>query len=188
MQLRTKLAAGAGAVALALAAGVPALASSHAAARKSVTGPEDVYGVVHGKAAVTARNIPLKLRGLVTATGVVHLNGSGAHKGKTKSLTTSAGTLTVRITRRPTVSQKVNLKACHFSQTEDIALSVVGSKSTGKFAGDTGPAAVQVHFAGYGPRYKSGPKKGQCNTSPNAPELAKGAVASFQLDAVLTTP
>lgn len=188
MQLRMKLAAVGGAVALALAAGAPALAGSHTAASKSVTGPEDVYGVVHGKAAVTGNNVPLKLRGLVKATGVVHLNGSGAKKGKTKSLTSSAGILTVRITAKPTVSQRVNLKACHFSQTEDIALSVVGSKSTGKFAGDSGPGAVQVHFAGYGPRYKSGPKKGKCNTSPNAPELAKGAVASFQLDAVLTTP
>ena len=40
---------------------------------------------------------------------------------------------------------------------------------------------VVVYFAGYGPRYTSGPKKGQCNTNPNAPELAKGAVASFLL-------
>ncbi|MGO8883382.1 MAG: hypothetical protein ACLPUO_03810 [Streptosporangiaceae bacterium] len=188
MQLRMKLAAVGGAAALTLVAGVPALASSHAAVSKSVTGPEDAYGIVHGKAAVTGSKIPLKLRGLVTAAGVINLNGSGPKKGKTKSLHSSAGILTVMIAGKPTISQKVNLKACHFSQTEDIALSVVGSKSTGKFAGDTGPAAVQVHFAGFGARYKSGPKKGKCNTSPNAPELTKGAVASFQLDAVLTTP
>jgi len=188
MQLRMKLAAVGGAVALTLAAGAPALASSHTAASKSVTGPEDAYGAVHGQAAVTGDRVPLRLRGLVKATGVVHLNGSGAKKGKTKSLTSSAGILTVVITSKPTMSQTVNLKACYFSETEDIALSVVGSKSTGRFAGDTGPGAVRVYFAGYGPRYKSGPKKGQCNTSPNAPELARGAVASFQLDAVLTTP
>jgi hypothetical protein len=47
---------------------------------------------------------------------------------------------------------------------------------------------VQFHEAGYLPRYPSGKKKGQCNTSPNAPELTKGAVASFTLDAVLTKP
>ena len=64
----------------------------------------------------------------------------------------------------------------------------MGGQSTGKFAGTSGPGAVQVYFAGYGPRYTSGPHKGQCNTSPNAPELAKGAVASFVLSAVLTTP
>ena len=63
----------------------------------------------------------------------------------------------------------------------------MGDESTGKFAGATGPGAVRVHFAGYVPRYKSGAKKGQCNTSPNAPELAKGAVVSFLLSAVLTT-
>ena len=46
----------------------------------------------------------------------------------------------------------------------------------------------RTNKAGYGPRYTSGPKKGQCNMSPNAPELAKGAVASFLLSAVLRLP
>jgi len=38
------------------------------------------------------------------------------------------------------------------------------------------------------PRYTSGSHKGQCNTSNNAPELAKGAIATFLFSAVLTTP
>ena len=72
--------------------------------------------------------------------------------------------------------------------TTAAAASPTGGKSTGSFAGTSGPGAVQVSGTGYGPRYTSGPKKGQCNTSPNAPELAKGAVASFLLKAVLTLP
>ena len=46
---------------------------------------------------------------------------------------------------------------------------------------------MKVYFAGYVPRYTSGAKKGQCNTSPSAPELTKGAVASFDLGALVTT-
>ena len=92
------------------------------------------------------------------------------------------------VTAPPTNSQSFNLKACHFSFTTYVVFKVVGRQSTGKFAWARGPGAVKVYFAGYGPRYKSGPHKGQCNTSPNAPELAKGAVASFLLSAVLTTP
>ena len=80
--------------------------------------------------------------------------------------------------------QSVNTHACYFSDAVYVDFDVVGSQSTGGFAGTSGPGAVEVYFAGYGPKYKSGPKKGQCNM--NAPELAKGAVASFLLSAVLT--
>jgi len=82
----------------------------------------------------------------------------------------------------------MNLKTCHFAVTTRVVFGVLGSKSTGKFHETSGRGAVKVYFAGYGPRYTSGPKKGQCNTSPNAPELAKGAVASFTLSAVLRLP
>ena len=92
------------------------------------------------------------------------------------------------VTAPPTNSQSFNLKACHFSFTTYVVFKAVGSQSTGNFAGTPGPGAVKVYCAGYGPRYTSGPQKGQCNTSPNAPELAKGAVASFLLSAVLTKP
>jgi hypothetical protein len=71
----------------------------------------------------------------------------------------------VVITARPTAAESASLKACHSSCTTRV---------------------VQVTDAGYGSRYTSGPHKGQCNTSPNAPELAKGAVQSFQLSADLS--
>jgi hypothetical protein len=186
MKFRMKLAALAmagGTAALVLTA-APALASSN-----SITGPEIAYGAVHGKAA-TANNpvIPVAWRGLVRAHGVFSTNGPPPTKGQHHTFVTSAGNLTVVVTAPPTSSQSFNVKACHFSFTTYVVFKVVGSQSTGKFAWDRGPGAVKVYFAGYGPRYKSGPHKGQCNTSPNAPELAKGAVASFLLSAVLTTP
>jgi hypothetical protein len=188
MHLRIKLAALAvagGTAALVLTA-APALAGSHAPNR-AVTGPEIAYGAIYGKPA-TANNpvIPVTWRGLVNAHGVFSPTGPAPVKGQHHTFATSAGNLTVVVTAAPTNSQSFNVKACHFSATTYVVFAALGGKSTGKFAGTSGPGAVQVYFAGFGPRYKSGPHKGQCNTNPNAPELAKGAVASFLLSAVLT--
>jgi hypothetical protein len=190
MQLRIKLAALAmagGTAALVLAA-APALASSQAPSH-AITGPEIAYGAVYGKAA-TANNpvIPLKWRGLVRAHGVFSPGGPAPKKGQHHTFVTSAGKLVVVVTAKPTSSQSFNVKACHFAFSTRVVFAALGGKSTRKFHGASGKGAVKVYFAGYGPRYKSGPHKGQCNTSPNAPELAKGAVASFTLSAVLTLP
>jgi hypothetical protein len=191
MQLRTKLmaVAMAGGTAALMFSGVPALASSHAPS-KPITGPEIASGVIHGKRA-TANNpiIPVAWRGLVTAHGVFSTGGGPPpRKGQRHTFTTSAGNLRVVVTARPTNTQHFNVKACHFSFATYVVFAVLGGRSTGRFAGTSGPGAVQVRFAGFGPRHKSGPKKGQCNTSPRAPELAKGAVASFRLSAVLRKP
>jgi hypothetical protein len=189
MQLRMKLAAlgVAGGTAALLLAGIPALASSHSATA-TITGPESAYGAVHGKRA-TSENpvIPLKWLGLVTGTGKFSPNGPAPKMGQTHTFVTSAGKLKALVTATPTNTESVNLKACHFSYTTYVVFSVLGSKSTGKFKGTSGTGAVQFHGAGYAPRYKSGPHKGQCNTSPNAPELTRGAVASFLISVVLTT-
>ena len=190
MQVRIKLAAlaMAGGTAALVLTGAPALASTHAAS-KAITGPEIAYGAVYGKPA-TANNpvIPVIWRGLVHAHGVFSPTGPTPTKGQHHTFTTSAGNLAVVVTAKPTSSQSVNLKTCHFAVTTRVVFGVLGSKSTGKFHETSGRGAVKVYFAGYGPRYTSGPKKGQCNTSPNAPELAKGAVASFALSAVLKLP
>ena len=190
MQLRIKLAAlaMAGGTAALVLAGSPALASSQAAS-KAITGPETAYGAIYGKAAAANNPIfPLAWRGLVYAHGVFSPTGPTPKKGQHFAFTTSAGNLAVVVTATPTSGQSVNLKACHFVFTARVVFAAVGGKSTGKFYRASGPGAVQLYFAGYGPRYTSGPKKGQCNTSPNAPELAKGAVGSFLLKAVLTLP
>ena len=184
MQLRIRFAALAmagGAAALVLA-GTPAMASSHA-----ITGPETAYGAVYGKPA-TANNpvIPVAWRGLVHAHGTFSPNGPPPAKGQVHTFITSAGNLTAKVTAAPANSQSSNLKTCHFAFSTRVVFAVVGG--TGKFHGASGKGAVKVYFAGYAPRYTSGPKKGQCNTSPNAPELAKGAVASFRLNAVLRLP
>lgn len=188
MQFRMKLAgvAVAGAAAVVLVAGAPALASSHANAGKAVTGPEVISGTVHGKAALAkTTRIPLQWQGLVTTKSVVVLGGGGGpHKGAVKTLKSPAGNLTVMVSSKPTKSQSFNTKTCRFSFAQDIPVSVLGSKSTGAFAGASGPGAVQVQFAATGPRFKSGPNKGKCN--PNGKPIAKTAVANFLASLVLT--
>ena len=182
--LRTLAAAG-GIAAVALA-GLPALASASTAA-PSVTGPEAITGTVHGKAALAnAPVIPLKLAGVVVATSKVNLGGGGSpHKGATKTLKTSEGNLTVMVTAKPQSTQSFNPKTCAESFAQYIVVSVVGGKSTGSFAGASGPGAVQIAFHAIAPRFKSGSHKGQCN--PNGQPGPKGAVATFLASVVLTT-
>jgi hypothetical protein len=181
MHLRTKLAAltAAGGTAMLMLASTPAFASGSA-----IT--ETAYGAIYGKAA-TANNsiVPLTWRGLVDAHGVFSSNGGPPQKGQQHTLSTSAGNFTVQVTAPPTNSQNINLKACRFSFTTRVAFTVVGGKSTGRFAGASGPGTVEVTGGGYAPRYTSGPHKGQCNTSNNAPELTNGAFETFQLSADL---
>jgi hypothetical protein len=108
----------------------------------------------------------------------------GGGNSKEHTLSTAAGKFTVEVMGKPRTSQTTNSTTCRFSDTEDLSLSVLGSKSTGAFAGASGPGAVEVHFVEYASKYKSGPKKGQCDS--NAPPLTKGAVASFLGSFVLT--
>lgn len=186
MQFRMKLAAVAMAgVASVALAGAPALASSHASTGKARTGPEVIFGAVHGRAAlVNAPVIPLRLRGVVNTRSVVNLGGKGPHKGDTKTLRTGAGKLTIMVTRRPQNTHSLNPKTCRISFGTDIRLTVVGSRSTGAFAGASGPGAVQVSFGATAPRFKSGPKKGKCNF--HGRPKTKGAVATFLGSLVLT--
>lgn len=97
---------------------------------------------------------------------------------------TKAGNLVVQRTGTPTHSQSINKKTCRVTFAQDLTLKLLGSQSTGAFAGASGPGAAQISFSAILPRYTSGPNKGQCDTSANP--KAKGAVANFLADAVLT--
>ena len=182
VKFRTKLGAlaVAGGTAVLVLAAVPALASSQASA-KSVTGPEVISGALYGKAAVANNPIvSVTLRGVVNAHGTLSLGSSTSTKHTVMS---SAGKLVVQGTGTQS-SQTANPKTCRFTFTQDVTFTVLGGKSTGAFAGSSGPGAAQVYFAAFQPKYTSGPHKGQCNT--NANPLAKGAVASFLASIVLT--
>jgi hypothetical protein len=86
--------------------------------------------------------------------------------------------------RRPPDQSLKARPTCWFTFTQDSAFSVLGSESSGAFAGASGPGGVRVYFGAFEPRYASGKDKGRCDG--NANPLAKGAVASFLASAVLT--
>ena len=179
MQNRTKFAAPAmaGATAVLALVSAPAMASS-----QTIT--ETVSGAVYGKAAtVNHPVVPVVWRGAGKHPRCLRVGCFHTEEGQKYTFTTVAGKFTVLITAPPAIAQSVSVKACHFSFTTHVVFATV--KGTGKFAGISGTGVVKVADAGYGPRYASGKDKGQCNTSPNAPELAKGAVESFQLSADL---
>jgi hypothetical protein len=171
-----------GGLAAFILAGAPALASTHHPAT-SVTGPEVVAGALHGAPALASNPIvPVQLGGLIASHGTLSL---GSSKSKTHTVTTAAGNLVVHGTGTPTKSQSENAKTCQESFTNDLTFSVLGSKSTGSFAGTSGPGAAQIYFTAFAPRYTSGAKKGQCNF--NGQPKAKGAEATFLASIVLTT-
>jgi hypothetical protein len=163
-------------------AGAPALASTHHAA-SSVTGPEVVAGALHGKPVLASNPIvPVQLAGLIdTGHGSLSL---GSSKSKTHTVTTPAGNLVVHGTGTPTSTQSANPKTCQESDTQDVTFSVLASRSTGKFAGASGPGAAQIYFTAFAPRYTSGSKKGQCDFK--AQPEAKGAEVTFLASVVLT--
>jgi hypothetical protein len=177
------LAGAAGAILLVAGAGL-AMASS--AAHTAVTGPEVVSGAVHGKAAIANNtHIPLHLSGVVATTDRGFVLGNGPSNAD-HTLATAGGKLTVKPVGKQHSTQTANAKTCHVSFTERQQFTFVASKSTGKFAGATGPGAYQISFRAYFPRFTSGKHKGQCNFSNNAVPLKKGAVATFLAAGVIT--
>jgi hypothetical protein len=162
------------------------IASASPGAHASVTGPEVISGAVHGKAAIAnTTHIPLRLAGVVATTDRGFVLGNGPSNSD-HTLKTAAGKLTVRPTSKQRNTQSMNLKTCHFSFTSTQQFSFVPGRSTGKFAGATGPGAYKITFSAYSPRYTSGKHKGQCNTGSNVPPLARGAVATFLAAGVIT--
>jgi hypothetical protein len=176
---------GAAGAVLLVAGGGFAVAST--GAHTSVTGPEVVAGVVHGKAAIAnTTHIPLTLSGVVRTTDRGFVLSPGGNPNSDHTLKTTAGKLIVHPTGKQHSSQTMNAKTCHFSFTERQTFTFVPGRSTGKFAGATGPGAYQITFSAFAPRFTSGPHKGQCNTGNNVAPLAKGAVGTFLAAGVIT--
>ena len=161
----------------------PAMAAAHHS-RKPVTGPEVVYGAVHGKEAnATAPRIPLRLWGVVHTTDPTFVLGGGGHRRHV--LNTGKGRLTVLAIGKPSHVLRANPRTCRESYTQRGTFRVLGGQSTGEFAGASGRGASQIYFAAFAPRYTHGPKKGMCDFASNKPQN-RGAVASLLASIVLT--
>jgi hypothetical protein len=188
MHLKMKITAltVAGSAAALVLAATPALASSHGVSKPG-SGQESAYGVVYGRQA-TIPVIPMKWRGLVETHGIFSPRGNPPEKGQSVTFTTSAGDFVAEVTARPVSHQTFDRRTCYVTDTTDVDFRADGRESSGEFSGLSGRGTASAYFAGYTPRLMHGPKKGECNTDPNAPEITKGAVASVSLNAVLTTP
>ena len=160
----------------------PAMASTNHS-RRPVTGPEVVYGAVHGKEAnATAPRIPLRLWGVVHTTDPTFVLGGGHPR---HTLNTGKGRLTVLATGKPSHVLRANPRTCRESYTQRGRFRVLGGQSTGEFAGASGRGASQIYFAAFAPRYTHGPRKGMCDFASNTPR-SHGAVASLLASIVLT--
>jgi hypothetical protein len=102
-------------------------------------------------------------------------SGKAAANGAYEKITLQQGSFLVNAT-------KLNAKLNHLKPTVNTATCSVSATGTGPvtvsdgaglYAGISGTLQITVKFAFVGPRLSSGPHKGQCNESNNAPSLAQ---------------
>jgi hypothetical protein len=162
--------------ALALAAaGLGAAAfSSHAG---GTTGTERFSGVLTGAAALASTSTyHLTFTGPVSTTGTITLGNTGNKKGDEHTFSTKAGRLVVVLDRN--VGNGVasgNPTTCVFTDRISVPATIVGSKSTGSWAGATGNIAITALFRATGPKLSDG----KCDTSSNAKPITSTAYAAF---------
>jgi hypothetical protein len=117
--------------------------------------------------------------GKVLLTGAVGDYGS-SHSvmsgGKTLGTATlKKGTITLDLTAVNKASNNakptVDAATCSASATASASAPIVGG--TGLYSGIHGTVKITESFGFLGSTYKSGPKKGQCNMSNNAPAVAQ---------------
>jgi hypothetical protein len=193
-----KLAGLAGAVVLATALGACSSASSSTSAKATaspMSGTETFTGTIAGAAAAkwvnSNGNAPLSFPALVftgpvdtTIKGPVNLgSGSGTH-----TFVTPAGDFTVQHTAKTnggqaTVTGKSG-NTCYFKVNGGTgAYTVLGSKSTGEFAGATGGGTYVITFLAEGNLL---PGKTICGVNTTGNALAQGALITFKATGPLT--
>jgi hypothetical protein len=148
MQLRTSLTAMvvAGSAAALLFAGGSALASTSAVHPASTTGQEVISHVGHEtwpQATKPGELLPLILTGVVKTRGAIALGGHS----QTRPITTRAGRLEVKGNNLKITNKVLNAATCRLQTTVTDDLTVLGNRSTGKFAGASGTGKSVVIFA-----------------------------------------
>jgi hypothetical protein len=162
-----------GAAAIVLAAALPASASTQGAGGHG--NYEWINGFLAGPGALAnAPVVPLRLQGAVHTRGSINLGGTGS----VGQILTHKGTLAVEH-GNPSPPPQLNYQTCRETFTISTSYTVLGSQSSGVFAGARGNGHAVVMFSAIAPRYTSGPHKGQCNFSQNAQPEPYGAFVSF---------
>jgi hypothetical protein len=155
-----KLAGLAGAIVLAAAAGACSSSGSSASAQATATpksGTETITGTATGAAAANWLNsggkTQLQVPSLVftgpvdtTISGRLARLDSGSAKTNTHTFVTPAGNLTIQRASSTSESQPAVVgksgSTCYFKETGTYSYTVVGSQSTGKFAGAAGSGTI----------------------------------------------
>jgi len=159
--------------------------SSSTSAATTTHGTEHIYGKVTGAAALANNTvIPVTWTGPVNTTGSFSTGGgNGPKKGQMHTFKTAAGNFVVQVSGTPTNTQKLlSASTCAFEFGTAVPYSVVGGKSTGKFADATGSGTVNVTFQGDLPKLANG----HCNESNSATPSAASASGTFSGGGPLT--
>jgi hypothetical protein len=102
-------------------------------------------------------------------------NGKTDNNGNYVRITLKKGTFEVNSTALNAKTRNaqpiINTTTCSFRFTGTDPVTLFNG--TGLYAGLKGKVLITLSFGGVGPLYKSGPHKGQCNMSNNAPALAQ---------------
>lgn len=127
---------------------------------------------------------PNSAKGTIVVTGAigdygktlnVNQSGKADANGAFVKITLQQGSFVVN-------STQLNAKLNHLKPTVNTATCSVSATGTGPvtladgaglYAGISGTLQITVKFAFVGPRLSTGPHKGQCNESNNAPSLAQ---------------
>ena len=151
--------------------------SSSSAGSSSKSGTERFSGTLKGAPAlanVTTYN--LTFTGPIATTGSIALGSGGNKKGDEHTIKTKAGNLVIVLDRNVgNGTANGNPTTCVFTDRITVPSTIVGSKSTGSWAGATGNFGVVALFRATGPRLSNG----KCNTSSTAKPITSTAFSSF---------
>jgi len=151
--------------------------SGFSGAGSSKSGNERFSGSLTGAPALAnVTSYHLTFSGPVSTTGTISLGSGGNKKGDEHTLKTKAGNLVIVLDRD--VGNGVvhaNSTTCVFTDRITVPATIVGSKSTGSWAGATGKFGVVALFRATGPKLSNG----KCNTSSSARPITSTAFSSF---------
>jgi len=147
------------------------------------SGTETIYGKAKGRAVIAGNPVVhVTLTGPVAATGTAAL-GNTPRKGGLLTFRTSAGDLTVTYGHvGAPFGRLLSATTCRAMVRLTIAITVDGTRSTGKFAGATGHGKAVGVVSGDLPKLSDG----TCDESSSAQPSAKTAVATFTATVKLT--
>jgi hypothetical protein len=116
-------------------------------------------------------------RGTVETT---NQSGKADENGNFVKVSLKKGTFRLSVATLNQISNKATPTFYQASCSAYLTVSgpVTISDGTGAYTGISGSATVTLSFAFIGPRYSSGSKKGQCNTSNSAQPIASGGFAT----------